>query len=152
MFEITTRLPNSYAFKNNPRLLYTNSNKLPSFSLSESYSSNEKQDNTNRHDLSNFFGQRYSTSSSSNYFSEHQHSPSNSNTINYNSRLTATPDFCEHEIHHSDSIKNNNNSNSIKNNINFLPVFYRNEPTHPNLPTLSRQNSYSKQQFTIKNY
>lgn len=145
MFEITTRLPNSFAFKNNPRLLYTNSNKLPSFSISETYSSTEKQDNPN-HDLSNFFGQRRSTSSSSNFF-QSQNNNGSSSSMNYNSRLTATPDLCEHELHHSDQMKNSNHSN----NINFLPVYYRNEQSY-NLPSLNRQNSYTKQPFVDKSH
>ena len=145
MFEITTRLPNSFAFKNNSRLLYTHSNKPSSFSITETYSSNEKQDNL-PNDLSNFFGQRSSTSINSNFFEKSKSSSESSNSMNYNSRLNTTPDICDFDAHHNDLMRSGNNSN----NVNFLPVYYRNEPSYNNLPTLNRQNSYSKQPFSDK--
>lgn len=118
MFEVTTRLPNSFAFKNNPRLHSTNTSKLASpFSTSDSLSP------------------RRSSRDLPIYFNQPRHSIDNTFTSSSNSKINHSSYYYDHDM-----------NKQPKNNITVLPVYYKNElpSSHTNLPSLRhRANSPS---------
>ena len=151
MFEITTRLPNSFAFKNHPKhLLHQNHKYSTIFSTSTNSPPYSRSDVLNRDGMPIYFGHTSSsinnTSQLSSFSNAYHNHPTMSSSFT-NPRVNSSPFIYDYSpttqttMSATELKKPEQPISNNSNNITILPVYYNNEDTH--LPSLRSSSTKS---------